>query len=148
MAAGVLIQAGANVFVVQRHLGHASAAMVLDQYADFWDDGLDEIVAALSSQQDDPARRGIAVPVDSDTPLIWLNSDSLLGSTPGGKRVRTPFGLLLFRLRGVLFSFSTPTPKSPTLGPPGNRRHLCRGVVHGSYTGSRKHPAAPISHDS
>ena len=61
VAAGLLIQAGANVKVVQRQLGHASAAMTLDQYADLWDDGLDEIVAVLSPRRDDSARRGIVV---------------------------------------------------------------------------------------
>ena len=61
VAAGLLIQAGANVKVVQRQLGHASAAMTLDQYADLFDDGLDEIVAVLSPRRDDSARRGIVV---------------------------------------------------------------------------------------
>lgn len=55
------------MFVVQRQLGHTNAAMTIDQYADLWDDGLDEIVAAISSRQDDPARRGIAISTDSDT---------------------------------------------------------------------------------
>jgi integrase len=58
VAAGLLIQAGANVKVVQRQLGHASAAMTLDQYADLFDDGLDEIVAVLSPRRDDSTRRG------------------------------------------------------------------------------------------
>ncbi|WP_257202984.1 site-specific integrase [Corynebacterium cystitidis] len=47
VAAGLLIQAGANVKVVQRQLGHASAALTLDVYADLWDDGLDEIATTL-----------------------------------------------------------------------------------------------------
>ena len=57
VAAGLLIQAGANPKIVQRQLGHASAAMTLDQYADLFDDGLDEIVSALSPRQNDSACR-------------------------------------------------------------------------------------------
>lgn len=37
-AASLAISAGANVKVVQRMLGHASAAMTLDVYADLFDD--------------------------------------------------------------------------------------------------------------
>lgn len=53
-AASLAISAGANVKVVQRMLGHASAAMTLDRYADLFDDDiagvaqrLDEIVGKL-----------------------------------------------------------------------------------------------------
>ena len=62
VAAGLLIQAGANPKIVQRQLGHASAAMTLDQYADLFDDGLDEIVSALSPRQNDSACRANVVP--------------------------------------------------------------------------------------
>ena len=37
-AASLAISAGANVKAVQRMLGHASAAMTLDTYADLFDD--------------------------------------------------------------------------------------------------------------
>lgn len=47
VAAGLLVQSGANVKVVQRQLGHASAAMTLDTYADLFDDGLDSIAETL-----------------------------------------------------------------------------------------------------
>lgn len=47
VAAGLLVQAGANVKVVQRQLGHSSAAMTLDTYAELFDDGLDEIAVTL-----------------------------------------------------------------------------------------------------
>lgn len=72
VAAGLLIQAGANVKVVQRQLGHASAAMTLDQYADLWDDGLDEIVAVLSPRRDNSARRGIVVEGGSGAPFTLV----------------------------------------------------------------------------
>ena len=47
-AASLAISAGANVKAVQRMLGHASAAMTLDTYADLFDDDLDNVADALS----------------------------------------------------------------------------------------------------
>jgi len=46
-AASLAISAGANVKAVQRMLGHASAAMTLDTYADLFDDDLDAVGNAL-----------------------------------------------------------------------------------------------------
>lgn len=46
-AASLAVSAGANVKAVQRMLGHASAAMTLDVYADLFDDDLDAVGAAL-----------------------------------------------------------------------------------------------------
>lgn len=45
--ASLAVQAGANVKAVQRMLGHASAAMTLDVYADLFDDDLDAVSIAL-----------------------------------------------------------------------------------------------------
>ena len=42
-AASLAISAGANVKAVQKMLGHASAAMTLDVYADLFDDDLDAV---------------------------------------------------------------------------------------------------------
>lgn len=47
-AASLAISAGANVKAVQRMLGHASAAMTLDTYADLFDDDLDAVAVALN----------------------------------------------------------------------------------------------------
>jgi integrase len=47
-AASLAISAGANVKAVQRMLGHASAAMTLDVYADLFDDDLDTVSRALN----------------------------------------------------------------------------------------------------
>ncbi|WP_308465865.1 site-specific integrase [Rathayibacter soli] len=47
-AASLAISAGANVKAVQRMLGHVSAAMTLDTYADLFDDDLDAVAAALN----------------------------------------------------------------------------------------------------
>jgi integrase len=46
-AASFAVSAGANVKVVQKMLGHSSAAMTLDIYADLFDGDLDEVSDAL-----------------------------------------------------------------------------------------------------
>lgn len=51
-AASLAISAGANVKAIQRMLGHASAAMTLDTYADLFDDDLDYVAQALSRARD------------------------------------------------------------------------------------------------
>lgn len=56
-AASLAISAGANVKALQRMLGHASAAMTLDTYADLFDDDLDSVAGAL-----DHARSRSSVP--------------------------------------------------------------------------------------
>src|SRR3954452_11164527 len=48
-AASLAIKAGANVKAFQRMLGHASAAMTLDRYADLFDDDLDDVADRLDS---------------------------------------------------------------------------------------------------
>jgi integrase len=55
-AASLAISAGANVKAVQRMLGHASAAMTLDTYADLFDDDLN----AVSDRLDDVRARRLA----------------------------------------------------------------------------------------
>jgi len=56
-AASLAVSAGANVKAVQRMLGHASAAMTLDVYADLFEDDLDDVADAL-----DRARTKTIVP--------------------------------------------------------------------------------------
>lgn len=46
-AASLAVSAGANVKAIQRMLGHASAAMTLDVYADLFDDDLEALTARL-----------------------------------------------------------------------------------------------------
>lgn len=48
-AASLAIQSGAHVKTVQRMLGHASAAMTLDVYADLFDTDLDSVADALDA---------------------------------------------------------------------------------------------------
>ena len=50
-AASLAIASGADVKVVQRMLGHASAAMTLDTYAELFEDDLDSVAVALDSQR-------------------------------------------------------------------------------------------------
>jgi integrase len=59
-AASLAVSAGANVKAVQRMLGHASAAMTLDTYADLFDDDLD----AVADRLDVAARTARANPAD------------------------------------------------------------------------------------
>lgn len=47
-AASLAVSAGANVKAVQRMLGHASAAMTLDTYADLFDDDLEALATRLN----------------------------------------------------------------------------------------------------
>lgn len=48
-AASLAVSAGANVKAVQRMLGHASASMTLDVYADLFDDDLDDVAVAMDA---------------------------------------------------------------------------------------------------
>lgn len=47
-AASLAIDAGANVKAVQRMLGHASAAITLDEYTDLFDDAIDTVASKMS----------------------------------------------------------------------------------------------------
>lgn len=46
-AASLAISTGTNVKLVQKMLGHASAAITLDVYADLFEDDLDSVAEAL-----------------------------------------------------------------------------------------------------
>lgn len=48
-AASLMVRSGANVKAVQRQLGHRSAAMTLDVYADLFDDDLDAVGEAMDA---------------------------------------------------------------------------------------------------
>lgn len=47
VAAGLMVSSGASVKVVQRQLGHASAAMTLDRYSDLFDGDLDAVAEKM-----------------------------------------------------------------------------------------------------
>lgn len=61
-AASLVISAGANVKTVQTMLGHASAAMTLDTYADLFPDDLEAVAGAL-----DAARSAACAPAVPST---------------------------------------------------------------------------------
>lgn len=54
-AASLAISAGAHVKAVQRMLGHKSAAMTLDTYADLFDDDLDDVARRMDARGADHA---------------------------------------------------------------------------------------------
>lgn len=68
-AASLAISAGGNVKAVQKMLGHASAAMTLDVYADLFDDDLDAVAIRLDQ----------ALMVSS-VAKMWPNADRLEAS--------------------------------------------------------------------
>ncbi|TVS29829.1 tyrosine-type recombinase/integrase [Corynebacterium sanguinis] len=49
VAAGLMVGSGASVKVVQRQLGHASAAMTLDRYSDLFDGDLDSVASRMDA---------------------------------------------------------------------------------------------------
>ncbi|MCU1535369.1 MAG: site-specific integrase [Glaciihabitans sp.] len=67
-AASLSVSAGANVKAIHRMLGHASAAMTLDTYADLFEDDLDAVADAL----DHAKTQSIEVKSQSDSGLKTL----------------------------------------------------------------------------
>lgn len=78
-AASLAVSAGANVKAVQAMLGHASAAMTLDTYADLFDDDLD----AVADRLDAVVRAVREVPADS----VRTNADIV--NWPTRERITT-----------------------------------------------------------
>lgn len=77
-AASLAVSAGANVKAVQRILGHASAAVTLDVYADLFDEDLDTVGASL----DRVAMQTSIAEVVADQRSPWENLPVLPGSQP------------------------------------------------------------------
>ena len=71
-AASLAVQAGANVKALQRMLGHASAAMTLDVYADLFDDDLQEVARALNTSRG----RELMVQAPTEAGLETMSSDN------------------------------------------------------------------------
>jgi integrase len=93
-AASLAISAGANVKAVQRMLGHASAAMTLDRYADLFDDDLDAASDRLDAVRD--SARGLSA--DS------LRADGLLikpSRSPKSSAAQQNRGLQSVETRGI-----------------------------------------------
>jgi integrase len=83
-AASLAISAGASVKAVQRMLGHASAAMTLDTYADLFDDDLDAVADALHLAKRIRASR--AVPQQIRKPQRQRERDLRALETPSLRR--------------------------------------------------------------
>lgn len=60
VAAGLLVSGGANVKVVQRQLGHSSAAMTLDVYAELFDDDLESVATVLDKMHSEATAKNSA----------------------------------------------------------------------------------------
>jgi integrase len=78
-AASLAVSAGANVKAVQRMLGHASAAMTLDLYADLFDDDLESVAARLDVLRE-AARVARSL---HDRPIIDLTTGAETNEAPG-----------------------------------------------------------------
>jgi integrase len=74
-AASLAIRAGANVKAVQRMLGHKSAAMTLDTYADLFEDDLDDVAERMDRAA--TADRERVVGHGMDTRLAPIRSDAV-----------------------------------------------------------------------
>jgi integrase len=90
-AASLAISAGANVKALQKMLGHKSAAMTLDVYADLFDDDLSAVAARL----DDAARSSVVGKMwakdQNDQPHVARRkskSPEIRASSEGGTRTR------------------------------------------------------------
>lgn len=57
-AASLAVQAGGHAKAVQRMLGHASAAMTMDVYADLFDDDLDTLAQRMSDRRNESLSTG------------------------------------------------------------------------------------------
>ncbi|MBM4640462.1 tyrosine-type recombinase/integrase [Rhodococcus hoagii] len=65
-AASLAVSAGVNVKALQRMLGHASAAMTLDTYADLFDDDLEAVGTALDDARSRSSVPKACPPADAD----------------------------------------------------------------------------------
>jgi hypothetical protein len=105
---GLAVSSGANVKSVQRMLGHASAALTLDTYADLFDDDLDAVAERL-----DQAARAVRE-VAADSLRTARRVEAGQPSRPRGSRVADQ------RFRGVPpagFEPALPPPEGGALSP-------------------------------
>jgi integrase len=93
-AASLAIKSGANVKAVQRMLGHASAAMTLDRYADLFDDDLDEVADRLDALR--AASRGRVADHLRTTP-----TQRRPGDPPSGEGSQVKTGVEGVETRGI-----------------------------------------------
>ncbi|WP_165069125.1 tyrosine-type recombinase/integrase [Marisediminicola senii] len=77
-AASLAISAGANVKAVQKMLGHASAAMTLDTYADLFDDDLNAVAVRLNEAA-----------ISTDVVRMW-SEGQIVGDEEAGPGTNSP----------------------------------------------------------
>jgi len=82
-AASLAVSARAHVKSLQRMLGHASAAMTLDVYADLFDDDLDAVAAALNDRAVSSSVGEIWAEVSPDQAAREGSSDAGNKKSPG-----------------------------------------------------------------
>jgi integrase len=85
-AASLAVSAGANVKAVQKMLGHASAAMTLDTYADLFDDDLEAVATALDQAR---SRESVGKGCRTRPPTGLLTTCSLATMMPLNWEVRS-----------------------------------------------------------
>lgn len=83
-AASLAVSAGANVKAVQRMLGHASAALTLDTYADLFDDDLN----AVADRLDDVRRTAYEISVANPLPQAAVVDLASRDEVVGPKQIR------------------------------------------------------------
>lgn len=76
--ASLAVSAGANVKAVQRMLGHASAAMTLDVYADLFSDDLDDVAHRLDE--------AVSLALDDDVTPSHTEANSVTGTDRSAPR--------------------------------------------------------------
>ena len=94
-AASLAVSAGANVKAVQRMLGHASAALTLDTYADLFDDDLDAVAVRMDAVRES-ARCGLSADFLRTEPKSIKSSRS--PEVPAAQQIR---GLHRVETRGL-----------------------------------------------
>ena len=98
-AASLAIASGADVKVVQKMLGHASATMTLDTYGHLFDDRLDEVADAMTKARD-AERAALSLDVagnPASNPRPNDHLDTEVGKEKG-HQIRIPAGQAAFRL--------------------------------------------------
>lgn len=66
--ASLAVSAGVNVLALQRMLGHTSAKVTLDTYADLFDDDLDAVAESLHSRYSHATDQKSVLKMCSPTP--------------------------------------------------------------------------------
>jgi len=107
--ASIAVASGADVKAVQRMLGHESAAMTLDVYADLFDSDLDAVAAAMTARREAAlaSARSVGRPNRPIAPLV-VSTDAVashpLLNRPGADRgTDRAAETNLVRLRDVTF---------------------------------------------